>query len=69
MIYKADEATYDAKGRPVRRTRTSELGGGRLFVRGDADTNGSVAIRMVNNVAHFQRRIGGVWQDTPLVDG
>ena len=69
MIYKADEATYDAKGRNVRRTRTSELGGGRLFVRGDADTDSSVAIRMVNNVAHFQRRVNGVWQDTPLEHG
>ncbi len=69
MIYKADETTYDANGRHVSRTRTSELGGGRLFVRGDADTNGSVAIRIINNVAHFQRRINGVWQDTPLVDG
>jgi hypothetical protein len=69
MIFKADEATYDASGRNVQRTRTSELGGGRLFVRGDADTNASVAIRMVNNVARFQRRINGVWQDTPLVTG
>lgn len=69
MIYKGDEATYDANGRHVQRTRNSELGGGRLFVRGDADTNASIAIRIVNNVAHFQRRINGVWQDTPLEHG
>ncbi len=69
MIYKADEATYDASGRSVRETRVSDVGRGILFVRGDADTNSSIAIRMVNNVAHFQRRINGVWQDTPLITG
>ena len=69
MIYKSNEATYDASGRHVRRSRVSELGGGRLFVRGDADTNASIAIRIINNVAHFQRRINGVWQDTPLIHG
>ena len=69
MIYKANEASFDAKGRSVRRTRSSELGRGRLFIRGDAFSNGSIAIRMVNNVAHFQRRINGVWQDTPLETG
>ena len=69
MIYRANEATYDAKGRHVRSTPVSDVGRGILFVRFDGDTNGAVAIRMVNNVARFQRRISGVWQDTPLVDG
>lgn len=69
MIYKADEATFDANGRSVRGTKVSDVGRGILFVRGDADTNSSIAIRIVNNVAHFQRRINGVWQDTPLEHG
>jgi hypothetical protein len=69
MIYKADEATYDANGRSVRETKVSDVGRGILFVRGDGNTNASIAIRIINNVAHFQRRIGGVWQDTPLEHG
>jgi hypothetical protein len=68
MIYKPDEPGYDAKGRAVRKTRSSELGHGRIFIRGDGG-NGSVAIRIVNNIARFQRRINGVWQDTPLLHG
>lgn len=65
MIYKANEATYDAKGRSVRRSH--EIGRGRLFLRGDELSNGSIAIRIINNVAHFQRRVNGVWQDTSLI--
>lgn len=69
MIYKANEATYDATGRAVRRTRISDMGRGRLFVRGDEFSNGSIAIRIINNVVHLQRRINSVWQDTPLITG
>jgi len=58
---------YDAKGRRVKDTKPNEVGDGQVFILGDESTNDSIAIRIVNDVAHFQLRQNGVWQDTSLI--
>lgn len=67
MIFKADEATYDASGRSVRETRVSDVGRGILLVRGDELTVDSIAFRIVDGVVHLQSRTGDGWLDAPLM--
>ena len=66
-IFKANEATYDDKGRSIKHTTTSKLGRGNLFVNGDDDTDGSISLRLVDGVVRFQIRENGVFKDARLL--
>lgn len=66
-IFRADNATYDNEGRWLRHTTTSEIGRGNIFVIGDDDIDGSIAMRLVDGVVRFQIRENGVFKDTRLL--
>ena len=65
-IFKPDQASFDLSGRWLRHTTTSELGRGDLFIDGDIDTDGSVAIRSVYGVVRLQIRENGVFKNIRL---